>query len=234
MNENTLALAAIAISVLTAVGTFIYTHQQMKVARKANELTEKAQREQAEPYVVADIRERAPGSQLLVFTIENVGPTMARDVQMTVDPPLRSTLGEETETDLNAAVARKISVLPPGRKLIYLMDVGHALFSSDLPRCYTVVVRASGPFGAVEPLTYTIDLDTLKNALLNRDSVAWSMHTLAEEAKKARRAHEKQARSTAQLARTLADEIEARRAERNGASQSATADDEPLDPAQWL
>ncbi|MEU6334855.1 hypothetical protein ABZ839_10460 [Streptomyces cellulosae] len=213
MDETSLALVAIIISVLTAIGTFIYTHQQMKAAKRANELTERAQQEQVMPYVVADIRERVPGSQLLVFSIENTGPTMARDVELTVDPPLRSTLGEETEATLNAAVTRKISVLPPGRKLIYLMDVGHQLFSSDLPRRYTVVVKASGPFGPVEPLTYTIDLDVLKSSLLNRESLEWSTHVLAEETKKARKAHEKQANAMSQLFRTLATELEARRAD---------------------
>ncbi|MEF3111801.1 hypothetical protein [Streptomyces chrestomyceticus] len=70
---------------------------QAEAAKKANELTEKAQQEQVQPYVVADIRERVPGSQLVVFSIENTGPTMARDVKVSVDPPLRSTLGEESD-----------------------------------------------------------------------------------------------------------------------------------------
>ncbi|MFD5657062.1 hypothetical protein [Streptomyces hirsutus] len=212
MSETTIALLALIISVLTAVGTFVYTHQQMKAAKRANELTERAQQEQVQPYVIADIRERVPGSQLLVFVIENTGPTMARDVRLTVDPPLRSTLGEETEVTLNAAVTRSIPVLPPGRRLLFLMDVGHKLFSSDLPRQYTVVVNATGPFDAVEPLTYIIDLEVLKNSLLNRESLEWSTHVLAEEAKKSRKAHEKQANATSQLFRTLAAELEARRA----------------------
>ncbi|MGW0987911.1 hypothetical protein ACWD46_17030 [Streptomyces sp. NPDC002486] len=213
MDESTLALIAIVISVLTAVGTFIYTHQQTKAAKKANELTEQAQREQVQPYVVADIRERVPGSQLLCFFIENTGPTMARDVQLSVEPPLQSTLGVETAATLNEAVTRKISVMPPGRSLMYLMDVGHKLFSSDLPRRYTVVVDASGPFGPVETLTYTIDLDVLKSSLLNRESLEWSAHVLAEESKKARKAQEKQADAMGQLFRTVSEQIEARQSD---------------------
>ncbi len=215
MDETTLALIAIVISVLTAVGTFIYTHQQMKAAKKANELTEQAQREQVQPYVIADIRERIPGSQLLCFFIENSGPTVARDVQLTVDPPLQSALGDETAAKLNAAVTRKISVLPPKRQLMYLMDVSHKLFESDLPRIYTVVVNCSGPFGPVETLTYTIDLDALKHGLLNRESLEWSTHVLAEESKKARKAQEKQADAMGRLFRKVAEEIEARRPDDN-------------------
>ncbi|OUD02728.1 hypothetical protein [Streptomyces swartbergensis] len=193
----------------------MYTHQQMKAAKKANQLTEQAQREQAQPYVVADIRERVPGSQLLCFFIENSGPTMARDVQLTIDPPLRSTRGDEATAILNNAVTRKIPVLPPKRQLMYLMDVGHQLFSSDLPHRYTVVVNCSGPFGPVEPLTYTIDLDVLKHSLLNRESLEWSAHVLAEETKKARKAQEKQADAMDRLFRTAANELEARRQRNN-------------------
>lgn len=183
--------------------------EQAEAAKRANELTEKAQQEQAQPYVVADIRERSPGSALLVFSIENTGPTMARDVKVSVDPPLRTTQGAEAEEILNAAVTREIPVLPPKRQLIFLMDVGHKLLNSDLPRRYTIVVHSSGPFGEVEPLTYTIDLDVLKNALLNRDSWEWSTHVLAEEAKKSRKAHEKQADATTNLFRTLTNELRA-------------------------
>ncbi|MEV0139344.1 hypothetical protein [Streptomyces globisporus] len=211
MDETTLALIAIVISVLTAMGTFIYTHQQMKAAKKANKLTEQAQREQAQPYVIADIRERVPGSQLLCFVIENTGPTVARDVQLTIDPPLQSTLGGEEAATLNQAVTRKISVLPPKRQLMFLMDVGHRLFASDLPRLYTVVVNSSGPFGSIEPLVYAIDLDTLKHSLLNRESLEWSTHVLAEETKKARKVQEEQADSMGRFFRKVSEEIEARR-----------------------
>jgi hypothetical protein len=209
--ETILAVAAIVISVLSSAGALVYTHRQMNVAKRANELTEQAQREQVQPYVIADIRERVPGSQLLCFIIENSGPTMARDVQLTISPPLRSTLGNETEARLNAAVTRKISVLPPKRQLMYLVDVSSKLFHSDLPRIYTVVVNCSGPFGPVENLTYVIDLDVLEHSILNRESLEWSTHVLAEESKKARKAQEKQADAMGQLFRTVSEEIEARR-----------------------
>ncbi|MFD7565801.1 hypothetical protein ACFV7O_21660 [Streptomyces tendae] len=209
--ETTLAVLALVVSVLTAVGTFVYTHRQMKAAIRANELTEKAQREQAEPYVIADIRERVPGSQLLCFVIENSGPTMARDVRLAINPPLQSTQGDEATAKLNRAVTRNIPVLPPGRQLMFLMDVGHALFASDLPRQYTVVVNSSGPFGPVEPLTYNIDLDVLKHSLLNRESLEWSTHVMADEAKRSRKAHEKQADAMIELFRKVSGQIDAQR-----------------------
>ncbi|MET7745214.1 hypothetical protein [Streptomyces sp. NPDC005385] len=213
--ETTLSIIALAVSVLGTTGALVYTHQQMNAAKRANQLTEQAQREQVQPYVIADIRERVPGSQLLCFFIENTGPTMARDVQVAVNPPLRTTLGSEAEAQLNEAVTRKIPVLPPGRRLMFTMDVGGPLFESDLPRIYTIVVNSSGPFGALETLTYNIDLRVIEHTGLNRESLEWSTHTIAEEAKKSRKAQEKQAGAVGQLFRMLNEEVEARRELRN-------------------
>ncbi|WP_158678626.1 hypothetical protein [Streptomyces sulphureus] len=145
---------------------------------------------------------------------------------MTVDPRLRTTLGddiEETrniEETLNAAASREISVLPPGRKLVFLMDNGHEFFASDLPRRYTVTVKSSGPFGAIEPLTYVIDLAVLEHSLLNTDFLEWSMRTLAKESVKQRKAHEKQATATANLFRTLTRELRAWRSGQQEVDQS--------------
>lgn len=209
--SSVIALIALVISVPSAAVTFIYSHKQTAAAVKANALTERAQREQAEPYVIADIRPRVPGSSLLVFVIENTGPTLARNVQLQVDPPLQSSLGEERSGILNQVAARPISVLPPGRALSFVMDVGHQMFSSDLPRVYTVTVRAAGPFGPVEPLTYVIDLNMLSESLLDRESVEWSTHVLAEQSKKSVRALEKQANNMASLARKVSEALDARR-----------------------
>ena len=209
--ETTLAVIAIIISVVTSAGTLAYTHRQMKEARRANELTEQAQREQVQPYVIADIRERVPGSQLLCFFIENTGPTMARDVQVAVNPPLQSTQGAEATARLNEAVTRTISVLPPGRSLMFTLDAGGSFFASEFPRIYTVVVNCSGPFGPLETLTYNIDLRVIEHTGLNRESLEWSTHTLAEETKAARKAQEKQAGVLGQLFRMVNEEVEVRR-----------------------
>ncbi|MDX3135408.1 hypothetical protein PV367_37730 [Streptomyces europaeiscabiei] len=209
--ESMLAVIAIVISVLASAGSMIYTHRQMKEAKRANDLTEKAQREQMQPYVIADIRERSSGSQLLCFFIENIGPTMARDVQVTVSPPLQTTQGDETATQLNQAVARKIAMMPPGRRLMFRMDYGGTFFASTLPRLYTVVINSSGPFGPLEPLTYTLDLNILENALLDRESLEWSTHMMAKEAKRANGLQERQLGIMGQVFRMMNEEVEVRR-----------------------
>ncbi|WP_125527124.1 hypothetical protein [Streptomyces sp. WAC 05379] len=162
-------------------------NQQIDVARQQLAAAERAQREATEPYVVVDIRARSTGSQLLWLVIENVGPTLARDVRITVSPPLATTRGDEATAKLNAAVSRVIPVIPPGRMFGYTMDVGSALFADpQLPRVYTVTVDAMGPRGAVGTLTYVIDLNVLADSALNNDAVEWSTKRIADELKKIR------------------------------------------------
>ncbi len=221
--SSTIALVALVISVPTALTTFIYSHRQTATAAKANALTEKSQREQAEPYVIADIRPRVPGSSLMVFSIENIGPTLARDVQITIDPPLRTTRGEERDAAINRAITRKIPTLPPKRTLLFNLDAGFKFFDSDLPLLYTVTVDSFGPFGKVETLTYIIDLEVQRSTGLDRESLEWSTHVMAEQAKKSTKAQEEQADALSFLAEQMRNELESRRA--------VDAESPSLDPA---
>ncbi|MFJ7230114.1 hypothetical protein ACIQVF_11275 [Streptomyces tendae] len=162
-------------------------NQQIDVARQQLAAAERAQREATEPYVVVDIRARVPGSQLLWFVVENIGPTLARDVRIAVTPPLATSRGEEATAKLNAAASRVIPVIPPGRMFGYTMDVGSGFFADpQLPRVYTVTVDAKGPRGPVETLTYVIDLNVLADSALNADSIEWSTKRIADELKRMR------------------------------------------------
>jgi multidrug efflux pump subunit AcrA (membrane-fusion protein) len=162
-------------------------NQQIEVARQQLAAAERAQREATEPYVVVDIRARVPGSQLLWFVVENIGPTLAKDVRIAVTPPLATSRGDEAAAKLNAAASRVIPVIPPGRMFGYSMDVGSGFFADpQLPRVYTVTVDATGPRGPVETMTYVIDLNVLADSALNADSIEWSTKRIADELKKIR------------------------------------------------
>lgn len=221
--SSVIALAALALSVPSAAVTFIYSHKQTAAAARANALTERAQREQVQPYVIADIRSRVPGSSLMVFAIENIGPTLARDVQLTIDPPLQTSQGTERDAVLNRAITRKIPTLPPKRTLLFNMDAGFNLFDSELPLMYTVTVDTYGPFEKVDTLTYVIDLDVLRNTGLDRESLEWSTHVIAEQAKKSAKSHEKQAEAIRSLANHVGRGIETR--------QQTTPEPPTLDPS---
>ncbi|BDM72485.1 hypothetical protein HEK616_59720 [Streptomyces nigrescens] len=66
-------MAALVFSTTAAFWALVYNRRQARAVAQANALTEKAQREQAEPYVIVDIRPRIPGSSLLVLVIETFG-----------------------------------------------------------------------------------------------------------------------------------------------------------------
>ncbi|MGW0866465.1 hypothetical protein [Streptomyces sp. NPDC002611] len=125
--ENWIAVAAGAVAVVAAVISFVQARhakaqsqaavEQVRVARQQLEQAERVHREQNEPYVIVDIQPDAPGSSLLVVAIENIGPTMARDVKVTTDPPLASASGDNLTERLQRGLARTIPMLPPGRRL---------------------------------------------------------------------------------------------------------------------
>jgi hypothetical protein len=178
--SNAIAVLAVFIS----LGALAYTRLQVVYSQKQLKLAERIRKEASEPYVVADIQPRAGGSGLLIFTIENVGPTVARDVQLTVTPPLKGGEREDWDEKIARAVSRKIPHLPPRRRLEWFFTFGpRYLANPDLPRQYTITVKANGPGGAVEPLTYVIDLDVIQGMALDRETVVAKLDTIAENTK---------------------------------------------------
>ncbi|MEV0985470.1 hypothetical protein [Streptomyces sp. NPDC049949] len=121
-----ISVAALVLSTTAAFWALVYDRRQARGVAQADALTEKAQREQAEPYVIVDIRPRIPGSSPLVLAIENIGQTLARNVRIAVSPPPQATLGAERAATLNRAVGRPIATLPPKRRIpfvIYTVDL---------------------------------------------------------------------------------------------------------------
>ncbi|GAA2981262.1 hypothetical protein [Kitasatospora sp. NPDC127116] len=179
-----LTLVLSAVAVLVSVVAVLYSRNQTGVAAAQLQLAQQIRREGAEPYVMADIVPQRGGSGLLMFRIENVGPTLARDVQLTVSPPFQGGESEEWDQRLARVVARKIAVLPPRRHIEWHFAFGPRLFeNSSLPRQYTVTVTAAGPFGPVEPLTYVIDLDAIDASAIERGTIEASLAKIADHTK---------------------------------------------------
>jgi hypothetical protein len=174
--ENWIAVTAGVVAVVAAVISFVQARHakaqsqaavdQVTVARQQLEQAERVHREQNEPYVIVDIQPDSPGSSLLVVTIENIGPTMARDLTIAVDPPLVSASGDDLTERLQRGLSRTIPMLPPGRRLKYAFDVASRRFGSELPTAYTFTVQAKGPFGDVEPLEYLVDLSSWRETMI--------------------------------------------------------------------
>lgn len=112
-------------------------------------LAERIHREQNEPYVIVDIQPSDPASGTLVVVIENIGPTVARDVRISCGPPLVSGWGDDLTEVLQRALSRTICLLPPGRRLEFFLDNQDRLQNSDLPTAYTFTVESEGPSARV-------------------------------------------------------------------------------------
>ncbi|MEU3693197.1 hypothetical protein [Streptomyces narbonensis] len=135
-------------------------------ARRQLKLSERIHREQNEPYVIVDIQP-APLHGALLLVIENTGPTVARDVRISCDPPLESgwapRLGEPDLTQvMQEVLGRPIPILPPHRRLTFLFDNNDRFRNALLSRVYTFTVDANGPEGKVETAQYIVDLDAVK------------------------------------------------------------------------
>lgn len=178
----TLVIAAAAL--LVSFAAALYSRRQTVLAADQLDLAQRIRIESSEPYVIADIVPRIGGSGLLQFRLENVGPTLARDVQLSVSPPLQGGESDEWDQKLARVVARKIPVLPPGRHIEWYFAFGPRLLGNpSLPRQYTVTVNTTGPSGPVTPMTYIIDLDAIGESALERDTVEACLAKIADHTK---------------------------------------------------
>lgn len=180
MDSSVIAALTISIGTLViSVGTLIFTRTQSVATRRQATsaeqqlvASEQARREQLQPYVIVDLRPPSPSSFLLNLIITNVGPTLARDIEIRVDPPLQSSIGKDVAEKLEQVLARKISTLPPGQSYSWFVDSGPGFAgNSHLPRKYTFTVQASGPFGPMEPMEYLVDLAILLETDINTATI---------------------------------------------------------------
>ena len=170
---------------LTAIGTlgtFLIAGIAACVAlgqlREARNLREA----EAQPFVTVDVEPSVVSRHLFNLIISNTGKTLARDVSIKFDPPLRSTL-DSTGFSLAdfKALASGIPALPPGRKYQVLLDSAIERFHSDLPDTYTVTVDFRDRNGKkAYSLTYQLDLAIYRSALYVQEQ---GIHHIADEMK---------------------------------------------------
>ncbi|MFG3390663.1 hypothetical protein EF914_25075 [Streptomyces sp. WAC05458] len=169
------ALTADQWTIIVAVVAALIAAWQASIARMAAReqlaLSKRIHREQNEPYVIVDIQPDANHGSLLLV-IENTGPTVARNVRISCNPPLESGWeprpGEPDLTQvMQEILARPIPILPPRRRLTFLLDNPERFQNAHLPRVYTFTVDANGPEGKVETAQYIADLDAVKWVVLD-------------------------------------------------------------------
>ncbi len=124
----------------------------------------------------------------LTLIVENIGTTLAKDVRITFDPPLTTTV-KGLDLTKSALLRDGIAVLPPGRRVETLFDLSHDRLEQKLPMRYQVTVsfldyrnRQQESLPYTIDLTYVYDLEQLGEK---------TMHNLVDEVDKLRTELEK-------------------------------------------
>lgn len=113
----------------------VSARDQAEVAANQLALDRTAFTEAQQPYVVVDIRASDFISEALNLVVENVGPTVARNVRIRFDPPIQTSMdGDDREKLADALIfTQGIPHLPPGRKIEVLFDIGWQFFQRTCP-----------------------------------------------------------------------------------------------------
>lgn len=171
--ETWVAFAAAGIAFVA----LYFTGVAAKAAKDQTKIQRQLRMDAAQPYVWADIRENRDSGSMLQLEIGNSGPTVAMNVRVLISSPLpTSTVSNEDRLRrLETRLAEGIKSLAPGRVITWTLGVGHQILAEEGGRSYTFTIDADGPFGPLETLSYTADLDDWRSM---RDQPAGTLHTV--------------------------------------------------------
>ncbi len=159
---NAVAAVSQAVAALVTIGAFVAAWLAARIARGQLEEARKLRAEQSLPYIVVDFEHSPAWDGLLDVTITNIGQTPARDVRVSFDPPLVSTLRESRDGDFQDIAIFKdgIPFVAPERKIRILFERLPSLYErEDLPRGYRAHVSfETDTSGRIEN-DYVLDLN---------------------------------------------------------------------------
>jgi hypothetical protein len=148
--EVVVALAASAQALVVLVA-LIVARQQVKQMRLTREAAAKdahtALEATTRPFVVVEFDLMRVHS-ILHIIISNVGQSAARNISISIDPPLTAAMDTEERKSANLPVfTHPIPVLPPGREIPVLFDSTISRNAGDYPDRYEVSLTYEGPLG---------------------------------------------------------------------------------------
>ncbi|MFJ9558282.1 hypothetical protein ACIRPH_31130 [Nocardiopsis sp. NPDC101807] len=182
------------ISATAAKESARYAEEQVQLSQQALEAEERARYEARQPYVIVDIRPSDSIRKIYNLVIENIGPSVARDVQFAWDPPIRRMDADDAPYPIADArpFTHGIPMLPPGGKIVMFFGVATTLKNFDVDM-FTVTVSATGPDDIVEKHTYEIDLRLRRGVMYhdehNFHDAVTQLEILADQARKLREDH---------------------------------------------
>jgi hypothetical protein len=120
--------------------------------------------ERNRPFVVVDFDIDEAKGYLIFFEVTNMGTSLARDIQIAINPPLESAI--DIDVRKLKMLNEGIATLPPGKKLRTFFDMSFRRTEDrpDLPMTYTATVQyADEKRKRSFTETYDLDLDQYMN-----------------------------------------------------------------------
>ena len=181
MDPNTVAAIIAAIgAIASAMAAFTALVPARKAAKAAEEQTNlqlDIMRKAAQPYVWASMQPDQDSGTLFHLIIGNSGPTIARNIRVTIDPPLPSS--SHTMSQLQQDLREGIISLAPGDTLHWHLRPASNHIASNTT--HKITATADGPYGPLEPVEFIIRPQTLQKALAYPQG---SLHSIRQELRK--------------------------------------------------
>ncbi len=168
MSESLRESILLIVQIASLIGLFIYvvkTAEMAKQTKKSASAMEKSIEEMVEdrdtdfaPYIVVYF-DAQTDSPIFDLVVKNTGKTIARNVKISFDPPLKTSL-KNYNIDQLALIHQPIPALPPGFEIRTSIDRLETRLNSDLlPKVYKVRVTCTGGLNdRIRQLEYILDL----------------------------------------------------------------------------
>ncbi len=137
----------------------------------------------AQPYAWVDIQPDRQQGTMLQLVVGNIGPTMARNVKVFIDPPIpEHPAYSGTTAVVQERLREGILSLAPRRVIRWSLGRGFDLLEDkDDATIYRLRVTADGPYGALEPVEFEVRPRDWREA---RDAPDGSLHHVRKEIEK--------------------------------------------------
>lgn len=155
---NWLNIIPIVCTVLIAIFAGFALWPNYKSAKAMSQQTE-VQRDlairQAQPNVWAGIEPDLKQGHVFNLVIRNEGPTIARNITVTIDPPIENLDWDpERVKEIQRRANEGIKSLTPGSGFSWMLGTGPEIVGKDSEVVHTITVNAEGPYGPIETLSY--------------------------------------------------------------------------------
>lgn len=177
------AIAAIAAASAAWVAVFIsllsakHSKRTADAAMKQTEIQLEIAKQSGQPYVWADIQSNEDEGYMLHLVVGNSGPTLAQNIRVNIDPPIRGVVGYEEQAEVaQRRLKEGIRSLSPGRTLKWSLGPGNEYVQDEAANnSYNIHVTADGPWGPIEPLEFQVAVNDMRETL---DMPVGSMHRI--------------------------------------------------------